>query len=374
MNAVQFVSSAVVLSTLSTVFAIAPVQAQDSCAPIVKVAADTKLREIRADKFGIGFKMPRNYRAITSTSGKTQSIRIINPGVYDYLQCAQRNQVMLEGFQQSVLVTITPTNGKYQTVNTFINTQSRRYNTVKTLKVGGQTAVLALRDGFGITAVVTVLSPDRQFAVEVEAEYNGDLVSTYDPHKVSALPELKAVVETFQFGAKSAANLQTNQSSVPPAQVATTLRPLIAQIRAELPAGMAMRLPTQIEGVAYDGRKFPIYGKILPPDDDQFTIQLVATPACDVRACLVGYLSVAPLGSDSLPSSGDKVESINLTSTLRGKYLYRTFPGSAASPPVNIIVWQQAGFAYVVSSFMNKQKVLDIAQSMANGVVIQSQR
>jgi hypothetical protein len=179
------------------------------------------------------------------------------------------------------------------------------------------------------------------------------------------------VIGDLQLGGQFTAPSE-KQAKTPTDQVASTLRPLVPRIRAELPKGMVMRLPMAIEGVAYDGRKFPIYGKILPREDDQFTIQLAATPDCDVRACLVGYMAVAPLGSQSLPTNGETTESINITSTIRGKYLYRRF--GASSPPASIIVWEQGGFAYVVSSGMNKQKVLEIAKSMANGVAISSSK
>jgi hypothetical protein len=135
-----------------------------------------------------------------------------------------------------------------------------------------------------------------------------------------------------------------------------------------------MRLPSEIEGVAYDGRKFLVYGIVQEPYDDQFRIQLAATPDCDVRACLVGYIGVAPLGSRSLPTRGEKNEPINVTPNIRGTYIYRTFPGAASSGPINVIVWEQNGVVYTVSSGMSKEKVLKIASSMATGVTITSQQ
>jgi hypothetical protein len=363
------------LSMLSVSLMTPPVQAQDPCGYVAQTQAEQELREVKVEKFGVLLKVPKNYRTIASGSGKTQYIRILNPATYEYLECAQKNQVPVEGFLQTLLVTIIPTNGRYRTITEFLQSQPRKTHVVNTLKVGGQPAVLGLHErGIGTTATVAALTPDKKYAIEIEADYGDSSTSAYDPNKVSALRDFMTVVDNFKFGSPSAAAPQTRPTSVSTAQVAPTFRRLVPQIKAGLPPSMAMRLPATIEGVAYDGKKFPIYGKILPRDDDQFTIQLVTTPNCNVRVCMVGYIGVAPLGSDSLPSSGDKMESINLTATLRGKYLYRTFPGSAASPPANIVVWEQGGYAYIVSSSMNKQKVLDIAKSMANGVVIQSQR
>ncbi|MBW4518187.1 MAG: DUF4367 domain-containing protein [Scytolyngbya sp. HA4215-MV1] len=368
------VSSIMALSMLSTPFVATPVQAQESCGSITEVAADQELREIRVDKFGFLFKAPKNYRAIASGSGKTQYIRIFNPSLYEYAQCVEQKRIPFEGFLQTLLVTITPTNGNYQTATDFLNSNAPPSNIQKTLTVADQPAVLSVQDIAGLFSVakVTFLSPDRQFAIEIEADYSNGNLDAYNPSQVHALQDFITVTDNFKFGARSAAAPQPRQTSASATQVAPTLQRLVPQIKVGLPPGMVMRLPTAIEGVAYDGRKFPIYGKILPRDDDQFTIQLVATPDCDVRVCQVGYIGVAPWKTDL--SDGDKVESVNLTSTIRGKYSYRTFPGSASSPPVHSVVWEQGGFVYVVSSFMNKQKVLEIAKSMANGVVIQSQR
>ncbi|OLP16655.1 hypothetical protein BST81_19655 [Leptolyngbya sp. 'hensonii'] len=156
-------------------------------------------------------------------------------------------------------------------------------------------------------------------------------------------------------------------------QVAPTLRPLVPKIQAGLPRGMAMRLPRQLEGTTDDGRKFPLYGIIQSRNNhDQFTLQLVITPDCEVRACLVGYIAVASHRFKASPRRGEETESIPLTSGIRGQYVYRSFPNNAALPPVHIVVWEQDGFAYIVSSTMKKWKVLEIAKSMATGAVIPS--
>lgn len=344
-----------------------PVHAQSQCGTIQNITPSSETREIKLDNTGIAFNIPANYRVASRKVQRGLSIDVYSPSEYEFLECIKRNNIRTE-IDSTATVQIIPTGERYQTPEEFA-ASGWVYNldrVVSRTTIAGQPAIFygTRRPGF---TTVLVLSPDKRYAVTF-TEVN-------DNNEPNAKRTFNQVLASFKFNTETAFSSvsSSQQPQTASTQIAPTLRPIVSQIQSQLPRGLVMRLPSEIEGVAYDGRKFSIYGIIPPSDDDQFRIQLAATPDCDVRACLVGYISVAPLGSRSLPTRSEQKESIDITSTIRGTYIYRTFPGAASSAPINIIVWEQNGFAYVVGSGMNKQKVLEIARSMATGVTITSQ-
>lgn len=361
---------ATLLLTLS-IFAVeerfSPVYARSQCGEVQNIAPSSKSREIKVSNTSIVFNIPTNYRAVGRKFQRGLSIDIYSPSEYEFLECVKRNNIRTE-VDSTATIQIIPIDGRYQTLEEFA-ASGWVYNLdriVSRTTIAGQSAVFygTRRPGF---TTVLVLSPDKRYAVtfiELNENNNSNIRLTFNQ-----------LLTSLKFNSETASNsvLSSQQPQTSSTQVAPTLRPIISQIRSQLPKGLVMRLPSEIEGVAYNGTKFAIYGIVQEPYDDQFRIQLVATPDCDVRACLVGYIGVAPLGSRSLPTRDEKNEPINITPNLRGTYIYRTFPG-AASSSVNIIFWEQNGVVYTVSSGMSKQNVLEIASSMATGVTITSQQ
>lgn len=356
------------LSLLAIGDKFSPVHAQSQCGTIQNIAPSSESREIKLGNTGIAFNIPANYRVASRKVQRGLSIDIYSPSEYEFLECVKRNNIRTE-IDSTATVQIIPIGGRYQTPEEFA-ASGWVYNldrVVSRTTIAGQPAIVYGTRRRGFTTVL-VLSPDKKYAVTF-TEVN-------DNNEPIAKRTFNQVLASFRFNAESASNSvsSSQQPQNSSTQVAPTLRPIISQIRSQLPRGLVMRLPSEIEGVAYDGRKFPVYGIVQEPYDDQFRIQLAATPDCDVRACLVGYIGVAPLGSRSLPTRGEKNEPINVTPNIRGTYIYRTFPGAASSGPINVIVWEQNGVVYTVSSGMSKEKVLKIASSMATGVTITSQQ
>ena len=347
---------------------LSPVHAQSQCGTIQNVAPSSESREIKLGNTGIAFNIPANYRVASRKVQRGLSIDIYGPSEYEFLECIKRNNIRTE-IDSTATVQIIPTGERYQTPEEFA-ASGWVYNLDRVISrttIAGQPAIFYGTRRRGFTTVL-VLSPDKRYAVTF-TEVN-------DNNEPIAKRTFNQVLASFKFNAESTSNFvsSSQQPQASSTQVAPTLRPIISQIRSQLPKGLVMRLPSEIEGIAYDGRKFAIYGIVREPYDDQFRIQLAATPDCDVRACLVGYIGVAPLGSRSLPTRGEKNEPINVTPNIRGTYIYRTFPGAASSGSVNVIVWEQNGVVYTVSSGMSKEKVLAIASSMATGATITSQQ
>ncbi|MGL5059870.1 MAG: hypothetical protein ACRC62_07780 [Microcoleus sp.] len=150
------------------------------------------------------------------------------------------------------------------------------------------------------------------------------------------------------------------------AQPAPVFRPLIDDIRRQLPSGLKMRLPASMP--ASPIRLYPF----IESDGKVFKINIGIKPDCAASAnsnsCTVGVLAVfAPANSTNWPPQGNEISSINLNRGIRGYYL--------AKNGGRTIVWEQEGLRYAVAvaaSAVSQQQLLDLVNSMITQPAIAS--
>ncbi|MBD2436878.1 SH3 domain-containing protein [Nostoc sp. FACHB-110] len=192
---------------------IAPVVAQSSCEDITKqIPPSSTLREIKLDKFGVVFKIPRNYRTTNTTKqNQGQYIEVFSPAEYEYLECLNHNSIGGD-IDSTAGISIVPTNGKYQTIPEFTKSGLISDNFARLLKktkIAGQPAFIyeASRKGL-ITAVF--LSSDKQLGIAIDTlnEDNSPVINHI----------FNDILTSFKFGTKTAES-QTRQTTASATQV-----------------------------------------------------------------------------------------------------------------------------------------------------------
>ncbi len=168
---------------------------------------------------------------------------------------------------------------------------------------------------------------------------------------------------------------------------APIFRPILRDIQNQLPRGMVMRLPASLELTGINGR-IKIYPILEPPGRDYFRISLASEPNCQARYCGLGYIAASQPSSDYsdfVESLGDEryrhTARITLRKRISGTYVY-AYTGGASSGLFGVVFWEQDGLTFVLSLpftpyltlAQNKQKIIDIAISMANELPIRSTR
>ncbi len=168
------------------------------------------------------------------------------------------------------------------------------------------------------------------------------------------------------------------RSSLTAAEPAPIFRPVVRDIQNQLEPGMVMRLPASLEILGVNGN-ITLY-PILEPRAGEFRISLVSQPNCQGRFCQVGYIAALLQGNENphlnLRSQGIP---ITLKPEVRGVYVYVDIRG-ASSVPYGLVIWEQDSFNFIVSlSYsprltleQNKNKIIDVAASMANEPPIES--
>jgi hypothetical protein len=162
---------------------------------------------------------------------------------------------------------------------------------------------------------------------------------------------------------------------------APIFRPIIREIQNQLPRGMVMRLPTSLELTNIDGERIAIYPILEPDSTEELRISLVTEPNCQARYCQRGYIAafqprlnrsefVESLGADQ----NRHTARITLKTGIVGTYVHAD-TGGASSGSFGVVIWEQDGQTFVVSlPLLDKQKILDIATSMANEPPVRSAR
>ncbi|OKH55532.1 hypothetical protein NIES2101_03880 [Calothrix sp. HK-06] len=164
-----------------------------------------------------------------------------------------------------------------------------------------------------------------------------------------------------------------------PAEPAPIFQPIISDIRAQLPQGTEIRLPSTFptldrsvlsKGLFVD---FPIDGKIYPYVDSKneaITVNFGLTPNCAAFArpdqCTLGAIGVFKSREPKFwPPKGDNVTPIDLSNGIRGYHLTR---GSGHNT-LRYVYWQQNGWQYMLGTAafaMTKEQIIDTASSAAS--------
>ena len=148
------------------------------------------------------------------------------------------------------------------------------------------------------------------------------------------------------------------------AEPADIFKPLVKDIRQQLPKGLDMRLPSYIP--ASDAKLYPF----VESDDKGLRVNIGIKPDCasssNPASCTVGIIAVlTPAAITDWPPKGDNRQEVNLSNNVNGYYFTR---GSGKSE-IQYVGWEQDkqkfGIA-VLSALTPKKDLLDIAKSMVN--------
>ena len=200
------------------------------------------------------------------------------------------------------------------------------------------------------------------------------------------------------------------------AELASIFRPILTEIKTQLPRGWVMRLPSMVN-ISDD----PLYAKVVTTSSEHFAIFLNSQPDCGARFCQFGIITVAQNSTydNSLRSKpiftlkelervnairrrsyetwteSDKRElsrsemavleriPITLKPGIEGLFVVQS-GGGVSTPSSLSVIWKQDGLNYRVSlkgGFdrqrniviqRNKSALIDIANSMANESPIKS--
>ncbi|MCP6762230.1 MAG: hypothetical protein NHB32_26565 [Fischerella sp. CENA71] len=167
-------------------------------------------------------------------------------------------------------------------------------------------------------------------------------------------------------------------SSKSEAEPASVFRPLIEDIRTQLPKGLKMRLPSSLPPAA---SKIKLYSYIAS-DSKIFEVRLANTPDCSVSnnpsACTAGGFGVfTPEGTSKIwPPKGDSITPVKLGNGISGFYITRGQGNNISQ----YIFWKQDGLEYVLglgggsTRDVSQQQMIDMAISMANEPAITSEQ
>ena len=151
-------------------------------------------------------------------------------------------------------------------------------------------------------------------------------------------------------------------------------RPILADIRNQLPRGMSMRLPASIRLLDMQGRETPLYADLVPYSDGEFRISIVSQPNCQARACGMGYIAAFRSNSSNAHlSMRNNGVPIDLGKGIRGVYVQVNFRG-VSSGPYGLVIWDQDNQSYLVSLGNDRQRNIAVAKSMVNQSPIRSSR
>ncbi|KOP23302.1 hypothetical protein AMR41_26825 [Hapalosiphon sp. MRB220] len=165
----------------------------------------------------------------------------------------------------------------------------------------------------------------------------------------------------------------SSQSGAEPASV---FRPLIDDIRTQLPQGLKMRLPSSLPPAASNIKLYPY----IASDSKIFEIRLANTPDCSTSnnpsACTAGGFGVfTPEGNSKIwPPKGDNITPVNLGNGISGFYITRGQGNNISQ----YVFWKQDGLEYVLglgggsTRDVSQQQMIDMAISMANEPAITS--
>lgn len=150
------------------------------------------------------------------------------------------------------------------------------------------------------------------------------------------------------------------------AQPAPVFRPLLDDIRRQLPKGLKMRLPSSMPATPI--RLYPF----IESDGKVFKVNIGIKPDCAASAnslsCTVGVLAVLlPNNSRDWPPQGKEISPVTLSGGIRGYYL--------ADRGGKSIFWEQEGLRYavaVVANAVSQQQLLDLVNSMVSQPAIAS--
>ncbi len=153
------------------------------------------------------------------------------------------------------------------------------------------------------------------------------------------------------------------------AEPAPVFRPLIDDIRSQLPQGLKIRLPSSLPSPPPNVRLYPY----ILSDNKVFGVNLAVTPNCSSSnhpsSCTVGGLGVfTPDSSKVWPPKGDNVTPVDLRNGIRGFYLTRGNGNSTNK----YVFWQQDGLEYTLgvgggaSKEVSQQQMIDMAISAVN--------
>jgi hypothetical protein len=151
------------------------------------------------------------------------------------------------------------------------------------------------------------------------------------------------------------------------AEPAPIFRPMINQIRSQLPRGIKMRLPAAIPSPI---RLYPY----IESDRNSFRVNLGISPNCNRPNCTIG--AIAALTSNTSiewPPREENVTIVNLTNNISGYYLTK---GNGAGA-TRFVYWEQEGQKYAIGAIataVSQQQIINIASSMANSPAITSSR
>ncbi|NES64246.1 MAG: hypothetical protein F6K24_02730 [Okeania sp. SIO2D1] len=170
------------------------------------------------------------------------------------------------------------------------------------------------------------------------------------------------------------------------AEPASTFKPVIQDIKNQLPPGMVMRLPAFFEFVGTNGR-IPIYPSVKLHEQDSLMITLDTKSNCQSRYCSLGIISTfgdySTRSQDIINKAGDpkyrRIIPISLSKGVEGIYLF-SWTGGASSVFGAAVLWEQNGQGFMISlpfspsltEEENQQRIIDLAISMAKESPIQT--
>jgi hypothetical protein len=104
------------LVTIATLFGLSLVpalpshsQSSNPCKLAPHVTPSRETRQIRVEKYGIGFNIPENYRTRSNIKGNYMNILIYNPSSFDYTECLRNNNIGGDDYYFSSEIIISPT-------------------------------------------------------------------------------------------------------------------------------------------------------------------------------------------------------------------------------------------------------------------------
>lgn len=145
------------------------------------------------------------------------------------------------------------------------------------------------------------------------------------------------------------------------AEPAPVIRPLLNDIRRELPEDLLVRLPASLP----DGSS-ELY-PYLSLNPQGLTILFGTTPDCSTSAnpnrCTIGGLGVFPQDFDGWQSESDRMTPINIGNGIQG-YTFTRGEGRSIN---RLITWEQDNVRYVIGAIeavVSQEDLLTIARSM----------
>jgi hypothetical protein len=148
------------------------------------------------------------------------------------------------------------------------------------------------------------------------------------------------------------------EKGVASAEPAPLFRPLIDDIRNQLPPGLEMRLPANLPP-----SNIELYPYI-ESDSTGFRVNLAFKPNCSSPSCTFGGLGVfTEDGSKVWPPKGDNIIAVDLGNGIRGYYLTR----GPEDNRLRYVFWEQDGLKYAIGAqafAITQKELIEVATSM----------